>query len=64
MIHDTHGFYSKIIKEKGNVSVLLLPKKPAHLITLSEEKSGTMLFKALALRSFVLRDNQVLCQWT
>ena len=33
MIHDTHGFYSKI--------------KNAHLITLSDEKSGTMLFKVL-----------------
>ena len=24
MVHDTHGFYSKIINEIGNVSVLLL----------------------------------------
>ena len=49
MVHDTHGFYSKIIKEMRNVSVLLLRLhlKNAHLITLSDEKSGTMLFKAL-----------------
>ena len=61
MVHDTHGFYSTIIKEMGNVSVLLLRLhlKNAHLITLiSDEKSGTMLFKALGT-SFVLRDNQV-----
>ena len=24
MVHDTHGFYSKIMQEIGNVSVLLL----------------------------------------
>ena len=65
MVHDAHGFYSKIIKEIGNVSVLLLRLhlKNAHLITLSDEKSGTMLFKALGT-SFVLRDNQALCQLT
>ena len=52
MVHDTHGFYSKIIREIGNVSVLLLRVhlKNAHLITLSDEKSGTMLFKALITR--------------
>ena len=63
MVHDTHGFYSKIIKEIGNVSVLLLRLhlKNAHLITLSDEKSGTMLFKALGT-SFVIRDNQALWQ--
>ena len=34
MVHDTHGFYSKIMKEIGNVSVLLLRLylKNAHLI--------------------------------
>ena len=65
MVHDTHGFYSKIINEIGNVSVLLLRLhlKNANLITLSDEKSGTMLFKALGT-SFVIRDNQVLCQLT
>ena len=51
MIHDTHGFYSKIIDELWHLiieclSVKITPKN-AHLITLSDEKSGTMLFKVL-----------------
>ena len=48
MVHDTHGFYSKIINEIGNVSVFAtkITPKNAHLITLSDKKSGTMLFKS------------------
>ena len=59
MVHDTHGFYRKIINEIGNESVLLLrlPLKTHILITLSGKKSGTMLFKALKL-GFVEKRGQ------
>ena len=36
--------------------------KNAHFITLSDEKSGTMLFKPLKTGFVEKRDNQVLCQ--
>ena len=49
MVHDTHGFYSKIINEMENLSVLLL-RLLLKTITLSDEKTGTMLFKALTTR--------------
>ena len=44
MVHDTHEFYSKIIKEIWLFRVLLLrlPLKRTF-----DEKSGTMLFTAL-----------------
>ena len=38
--------------------------KNAHLITLSNEKNGTMLFKALKRVLKKIRVNQVLCQLT
>ena len=51
MVHETHGFYSKIINEIWHLSVLLLKitSKNARMITLSDEKSGTMLFKDLEM---------------
>ena len=49
MVHDTHGFYSKIIKKNMTLKRLAVNVNPknVHLITLSDEKSGTMLSKAL-----------------
>ena len=46
--YTTHGFYSKIIENMTvrRLAAKITPKN-SHLITLSDEKSGTMLFKAL-----------------
>ena len=41
-----------------------ITSKNAHLISLSDEKSGTVLFKALKTGFVEIRDNQVLYQLT
>ena len=44
MVHDTHEFYSKMTLKRLAAQITL---KNSHLITLSDEKSGTMLFRVL-----------------
>ena len=62
MVHDM-GF---IVNHQRNMTLKGLAAKitpqNAHLITQSDEKSRTMLFKALKRVLQKIRDNQVLCQ--
>ena len=66
MVHDTHEFYSKIINEIWNISVLLLrlPLKTHIWSHRLMERVEQCYFKALKTGLVEKRDNQVLCQLT
>ena len=60
MVHDTHGIYSKIINEIGNLSVLLL-RLPLKMQTLSHYlmKRVEQCYKVKALRTSFVDKGQL-----